>query len=118
MEEKDDRKRIKDEDVLARLRNSSPKWVPSVGGGVASAAATFLIVILPIVNTWLANAKEVSLAQLEVAKEQMDYKDARKLDAEKERDLYKTEMLEAQKELRELEAYLYSCQKKLREFEK
>jgi hypothetical protein len=118
MVEQDDRKRIKDEDVLVRLRNSGSKWIPSVSGGVASAAATFLIVILPIVNTWLANAKEVSLAQLEVAKEQMDYKDARKLDAEKERDLYKSEMLIAQKAVRELESYLYTCQKKLREFEK
>lgn len=118
MDEQNDKKTIKDEDILARFRDRGLKWVPSVGGGVASAIATFLIVILPVVNTWLSNAKEVSLAQLEVAKEQMDYKDARKLDAEKERDLYKSEMLITQKALRELESYLYTCQKKLREFEK
>ena len=118
MEEQNDRKTVKEEDVLARLRDSGSKWVPSVSGGVVSAAATFLIVILPLVNTWLANAKEVSLAQLQVAQEQMDYKDARKLDAEKERDLYKSEMLIAQKQNREIEAELYTCQRQLREFKK
>lgn len=106
------------ENILARFPTSVPKWLPSVGGGVASAAATFLIVILPVVNTWLANAKEISLAQLKVAQEQLDYKDARKLDAEKERDLYKGEMLKAQKNERETDALLFTCQRELREFRK
>lgn len=72
--------------LLAGLRDSRAKWLSSVSGGVASAVATFLIVILPVVNTWLANAKEVALAQLKVTQEQLDYKESRKLDAEKERD--------------------------------
>lgn len=109
MDEQNDRKTDKAEDVLARLRDSSPKWVPSVSGGVVSAAATFLIVILPLVNTWLANAKEVSLAQLQVAKEQMDYKDQRRLDSEKERDLYREQMNLGIIELRKLNQKLNKC---------
>lgn len=114
----DDRKANENEDLLARLRGGSSKWIPSIGGGVVSAAATFLIVILPIVNTWLANAKEVSLAQLQVAREQLDYKDQRKNDAEKERDLYKSEMLKSQQTEREMESQLYTCLRQLREFKK
>jgi hypothetical protein len=109
---------IQKNDVLAELRNSGSKWIPSVSGGVASAVATFLLVILPVVNTWLANAKEISLAQLKVAQDQLDYKDSRKLDAEKERDLYKKEMLEAHQAEREAEAKFFSCQRELREFKK
>lgn len=105
-------------DLLARLPSGSSKWVSSVGGGVASAIATFLLVILPVVNTWLANAKEVSLAQLKVAQEQLDYREQRRSDAEKERDLYRSEMLSAQKQARETEGLLYSCQRELREYKK
>lgn len=118
MGEQNDKNTDEEKNLLARLPGSSSKWVSSVGGGVASAIATFLIVIIPIVNTWLANTKEISLAQLKLAQEQLDYKDARKLDAEKERDLYKAEMLEAQKVERDREAQLFSCLRELREYKK
>ena len=118
MGEQNDNNSDETKNILARFPSGGSKWISSVGGGVASAIATFLIIILPIVNTWLANAKEVSLAQLRVAQEQLDYKDARKLDAEKERDLYKSEMLAAQKDEREREGQLFSCLRELREFKK
>lgn len=122
MEKEDDKTSADAKDskeaILAQFRGGSVKWLPSVSGGVASALATFLIVIVPVVNTWLANAREVALAQLKVAQEQLDYKDQRKSDAEKERDLYKIEMLEAQKGEREREAQLFSCQRELREYKK
>lgn len=118
MGDNNDKNTIEEESILARLPSSSSKWISSIGGGVASAVATFLIIILPIVNTWLANAKEISLAQLKVAQDQLDYKDARKADAEKERDLYKAEMLKAQKDERDIEALLFTCQRELREYKK
>jgi hypothetical protein len=102
MVEQDDRKRIKDEDVLVRLRNSSSKWVPSISGGLVGSICTVLFIIIPVVNTWLANAKEISLAQIRNNAEQIAYITKRMEDSDKERDLYRQEMTTCQKELREL----------------
>lgn len=84
------------------LRDRTPKWVSGGVGGVAGALGTFLLLVIPVVNTWLANAREVSLAQIKNSADQIAYVKKRMEDSDKERDIYKSEMLSCQKELREL----------------
>lgn len=86
--------------LFTTLRNRTPEWVSGVGGGLAGGVATILFLILPSINTWIANVKEISLAQVKTNQEQIDYVVRRMEDSDKERDLYKQEMLTAQKELR------------------
>lgn len=87
---------------LYSLRDRTPKWVSGVSGGLAGAVATILFIVIPVINTWLANTKEVSLAQIKNTAEQIEYITKRMEDSDKERDLYKSEMLLCQRELREL----------------
>ena len=89
--------------INAALSDRAVKWVSGLGGGVVSAVVTILFIVTPVVNTWLANTKEVSLAQIKVSTEQIQYVTQRMADSDKERDLYKQEMLRAQKELRDLQ---------------
>lgn len=87
--------------ILAQLSGRNAKWVPSVSGGLAGAIVTILFIVIPSVNTWLANTKEISLAQIKNTAEQIAYITKRMEDSDKERDLYKSEMLKAQQELRD-----------------
>lgn len=88
--------------LLAQLPSGPAKWVPSISGGLAGAIATILFIVIPTVNTWLANTKEVNLAQIKNTAEQIAYITKRMEDSDRERDLYKQEMLTCQKQLREL----------------
>lgn len=85
------------------LSERTTKWVSSVSGGVAGALLTALFIIIPVINTWLENSKEISMAQIKNSAEQLDYITRRMSDSDKERDLYKKEMLETQAQLRELQ---------------
>lgn len=80
---------------------------------MGGAVITFTVLVLPSLNTYLANAKDISLAGIKdnadkiaiLTKEhaeRMEYITQRMKDADKERDLYKSEMLSCQKELRSL----------------
>lgn len=83
------------------LPDRNAKWVSGVTGGVASAFVTILFLVIPVVNTWLENTKQVQVLQIKNTAEQVEYITKRMQDSDKERDLYKSEMIEAQKELRE-----------------
>ena len=96
-------------DPHTKLSRNRDIGLSRITGGLSG----ILALLIPVMYFWLSNSKEVSLAQIKnnaeqiayitrTCTEQMDYKDARKLDAEKERDLYKTEMLACQQELRKL----------------
>lgn len=87
---------------ITTLRDRTPKWVSGVGGGFLGGLTTILFLIIPVVNTWIANAKEISLAQVRNSAEQIEYITRRMQDSDKERDLYKSEMLQCQQELRAL----------------
>lgn len=104
MEKEDDgiSEKIHSGSSLGALHHRSGKWVSGLGGGVAGAVATILFVVIPVINTWLANTKEISLAQIKNTAEQIEYISKRMNDSDKERDLYRHEMLVCQKELREL----------------
>jgi hypothetical protein len=101
MDEHNDSNTDETKNLLAQLPSGAAKWVPSISGGLAGAIATVLFIVIPTVNTWLANTKEVSLAQIKNTAEQIAYITQRMQDSDKERDLYKAEMLKAQQELRE-----------------
>ncbi len=88
--------------TVATLSHRSGKWVSSGIGGLVGAIGTILVIVIPVVNTWLANTKEISLAQIQNSADQIKYAVERMKDSDKERDLYKSEMLACQKELREL----------------
>lgn len=96
-------------DRVGVFQNRNGKWVSGLGGGVAGAIATILFIVIPVINTWLANAKEVSLAQIKNTAEQVEYITKRMADSDKERDLYKSEMIVYQRKARELEDKLHSC---------
>lgn len=85
------------------LSERAAKWVSGVSGGVAGALLTALFIIIPVINTWLENSKEISMAQIRNSAEQIEYITKRMADSDKERDLYKKEMLETQSQLRELQ---------------
>lgn len=102
MVHEDDDQADEKSNLLAQFPSGAAKWVPSISGGLAGAVVTILFIVIPSVNTWLANTKEVNLAQIKNTAEQMAYITKRMEDSDKERDLYKAEMLSCQKELREL----------------
>ncbi len=85
------------------LSERATKWVSGVSGGVAGALLTALFIIIPVINTWLENSKEISMAQIRNSSEQIAYITKRMEDSDKERDLYKKEMLETQAQLREMQ---------------
>lgn len=88
--------------ALARLRGRHARWMSGGTGGLVGALCTLLFIVIPVINTWLANTKEVQVLQIKNTAEQIDYITKRMNDSDKERDLYKSEMLSCQKELREL----------------
>lgn len=88
--------------ILARIPTGVKERLPGISGGVAGGLLTALFIVIPVIQTWLANTKEVSLAQIKASAEQIAYITQRMADSDKERDLYKNEMLSCQKELREL----------------
>lgn len=101
------------EGLSLSFSNRPGKWVSSGLGGLVGAFGTLLVIVIPVVNTWLANAKEISLAQIKnnadqiaiLTQENSDrvkYITQRMSDSDKERDLYKSEMMSCQKELREI----------------
>lgn len=98
--------------------NGNGRWVSRISGGMGGAIVTILFIVIPVVNTWLANAKEVSLAQIKNTADQIAYITQRMADSDKERDLYKQEMIAAQKKLREYEDKLSICMIELRESKK
>lgn len=85
------------------LSERATKWVSGVSGGVAGALLTALFIIIPVINTWLENSKEISMAQIKNSAEQISYISQRMSDSDKERDLYKSELMKVQQELRELQ---------------
>ena len=91
------------------------KWVSGGIGGLVGAVGTVLVIVIPVINTWLANTKEISLAQIKTTQEQIDFTIRRMQDSEKERDLYRQEMTVAQTKGRELDDKLATCQRELRE---
>lgn len=106
-------KEIQTSGTSGTFSNRSGKWVTRIGGGLAGGVITFVILVLPTVNTLIANARDISMAQIKenanniaVVREQTDrqiaYITKRMEDSDKERDLYKAEMLACQKELRGL----------------
>jgi hypothetical protein len=101
MEKENDDITIEKKKILAGLSTGAARWIPGVSGGLAGAIVTILFIVIPVVNTWLANTKEISLAQIKNTAEQIEYVTSRMRDSDKERDLYKAEMLRAQQELRE-----------------
>jgi len=103
MVHEDDNKADEKNNLLAQLPSGAAKWVPSISGGLAGAVVTILFIVIPSVNTWLANTKEVNLAQIKNTAEQIAYITKRMEDSDRERDLYKQEMLSCQKQLRELQ---------------
>jgi hypothetical protein len=105
-----DDKEDTEDNILARIRDSRGKWVPGISGGLAGGVATLLFIVIPVINTWLANAKEISLAQIKNSADQIAYISKRMEDSDKERDLYKSELLKAQLAARDLEAKLFSCE--------
>ena len=88
--------------TLERFPTKFPEWIPNISGGLVGSICTVLFIVIPVVNTWLANAREVSLAQIKNNADQIAYITKRMDDSDKERDLYKSEMIQCQKELREL----------------
>lgn len=88
--------------TMGTFHHRDGKWISSVSGGLVSAIATILFIVIPVVNTWLANTKEISLAQIKNTAEQIEYITKRMQDSDKERDLYKSEMISCQQELRQL----------------
>ena len=103
MGENNDKKRDFEEELNSSLRDSSSKWISGISGGVVSAIITVLFLVIPVVNTWLTNTKEVQILQIKNTSEQVAYITKRMEDSDKERDLYKKEMLECQQELRALQ---------------
>lgn len=85
---------------LTLLRDGSARWISGVSGGLAGALLTALLLVIPVVNTWLANTKEIQLQQIKNSADQIEYVTKRMQDSDKERDLYKSEMLACQKQLR------------------
>ena len=102
------------ERVERTFRDRVRKWGPGVGGGFASALGTFLFLIIPVINTWLANAKEISLAQVKNSAEQIQYISKRMEDSDKERDLYRTAMNSLNAKVIELQDKLFNCESDLR----
>lgn len=84
------------------VSNRTNKWLPGVTGGVASAIITAILLVIPVINTWLENTKQIQLQQIKNTAEQVEYITKRMVDSDKERDLYKKEMLDCQHELRNL----------------
>lgn len=95
------------------LSDRSAKWISSGTGGLVGAVCTVLFIVIPVIQTWLANTKEIQISQIKnnadqiayitkTTAEQIAYITKRMEDSDKERDLYKKEMLECQKEMRSL----------------
>lgn len=82
------------------LPDRAQKWLSSGAGGLVGAVGTLLVIVIPVVNTWLSNTKEIQLQQLKNSGEQIQYAVQRMHDTEKERDLYREEMTVAQRDLR------------------
>ena len=76
-------------------------WVSRISGSMGGVVLTSIAILIPLINTWLANTREVQLLQIKNTAEQVAYITKRMEDSDKERDLYKAEMLACQKELRE-----------------
>lgn len=98
-------------DVILPLPDRSAKWISSSAGGLVGAIGTVLFIVIPVIQTWLANTKEIQISQIKnnadqiayitrTTAEQIQYITKRMEDSDKERDLYKKEMLECQRELR------------------
>lgn len=83
------------------LPSRSERWLSSGAGGLVGAIGTILVIVIPVVNTWLENTKQIQLEQMKNSAEQIKYAVQRMQDSDKERDLYKAEMLECQKQLRD-----------------
>lgn len=90
-------------DVDGAFSDRTTRWVSGISGGLAGALLTALVIVIPVINTWLTNTKEISMAQIENSAEQINYISKRMEDSNKERDFYKNEMLQIQNQLRELE---------------
>lgn len=87
-------------DVNGTLSERANKWVSGSAGGLVGGILAVLFVVVPVINTWLSNTKEVSLAQIKNSADQIEYITKRMIDSDKERDLYKQEMIQCQAELR------------------
>jgi hypothetical protein len=89
---------------LGAFSDRAEKQLSSGIGAVVGVFGTLLVIVIPVVQTWLNNAKEISLAQIQYSKEQVEIFKSRMQDSDKERDLYKSEMLVCQKDLRQCKA--------------
>lgn len=77
------------------------RWLSRFSGTVGGMVLVSFSILIPVVNTWLENTKEVQILQIKNTAEQVAYITKRMEDADRERDLYKKEMLLCQQELRE-----------------
>jgi hypothetical protein len=102
--EKNEKSSKNDEDILrlGDVPKKSDLWVSRLSGTVGGVVLVSFSLFIPVVNTWLANSREIQILQIKNTAEQVAYITKRMEDADKERDLYKKEMLECQQELREL----------------
>ncbi len=91
------------------LPDRAEKRISSSLGGMAGAVGTLLVIVIPVVNTWLSNAKEISLAQIKNSAEQIAYIERRCAETDKERDLYRNELTSVRMKANELEDKLHSC---------
>jgi hypothetical protein len=100
--EKENPKTSNDFDGVRGFPKKRDIWVSSVSGGLGGVVLGSMAFLIPVVNTWLSNSREIQILQIKNTSEQIAYITKRMEDSDKERDLYKREMLECQQQLRDV----------------
>lgn len=81
-------------EAQARILKRIPVFGARVAGGLGGVFLTALLVLVPLLNTYLANVKEIAIAQAQTSAQQIAYLTTRMNDFEKDLVACKLELAE------------------------